>query len=95
MGFSCQLWLESRPDAGFLQGVRSGGAEKRLISQERTMSVFYGLWKQLYHLDIVGLCESDLGPMCGPMWCDFESLCVCVSPGDVSFSHSTSQLRTF
>ena len=25
------------------------------------MSVFYGTWKQLYHLDTVGFCESDMG----------------------------------
>jgi len=57
-GLSCLLWLERRPDAGFLQGVQAWRAEKRLISQERTMSVFYGLWKQLHHLDAVGLCEE-------------------------------------
>ena len=47
-------------DAGFLQKMWAGGAEKRLISQERKMSVFYGLCKQLYHLDVVGLCDSGL-----------------------------------
>ena len=26
-----------------------------------TMTVFYGPWKQLHHLDVVGLCESGLG----------------------------------
>jgi len=45
VGFSCWLWLERCPDAGFLQGMRAGGAGKRLISQERTMSEFYGPWK--------------------------------------------------
>ena len=42
-------------------GVRTGGPEKRLISQKRTMSVFYGTWKQLHRLDTVGFCESGLG----------------------------------
>ena len=58
---SFQLALQSHPDAGFLQGVWAWGAAKRLISQERTMSVFYGTWKQLHHLDTVGFCESGLG----------------------------------
>ena len=60
MGFSDWLWLESGPDARFLLRVWAVGAEKRLISQERTMSLFYGTWKQLHHLDVVGLCESGL-----------------------------------
>ena len=34
------LWLESGPDARFLLGVWAVGAEKRLISQERTMPLF-------------------------------------------------------
>ena len=58
------------------------------------MSLFYGTWKQLCHLDTVGFCESGLGPMCGPMCCDFEALCMCVSSGDVSLLHSASQLWT-
>ena len=57
---SFQLALQSHPDAGFLRGVRTGGPEKRLISQKRTMSVFYGTWKQLHRLDTVALCESGL-----------------------------------
>ena len=87
-GLSFQLALQSHPDAGFLRG----GPEKRLISQKRTMSVFYGTWKQIHHLDTVGFCESDLGHMCGPMCCHSEALCVCVSSGDVSLLHNTSQL---
>ena len=58
---SFQLALQSNPDAGFLRGVRTGGPEKRLISQKGTMSVFYGTWKKLHHLDTVGFCESGLG----------------------------------
>ena len=92
VGFSCQLCLERGCHVGFLQGVKDEGAEKRLISQERTMSVFYNLWKQLHPLDAEGLCESGLGPLCGPLWCDFEALCMCVSSGDVSLLHSISQL---
>ena len=61
LGLSCQLAFQSHPDAGFLLGVKTGGPEKRLISQKRTMSVFYGTWKQLRHLDTVGFCESGLG----------------------------------
>ena len=61
LGLSCQLAFQSHPDAGFLWGVKTGGPEKRLISQKRTMSMFYGTWKQLHHLDTVGLCESGLG----------------------------------
>ena len=57
LGLSFQLALQSHPDAGFLRG----GPEKRLISQKRTMSVFYGTWKQIHHLDTVGFCESGLG----------------------------------
>ncbi len=34
------------------------------------------------------------GPMCGPMCCDSEALCMCVSSGDVSLLHSASQLWT-
>ena len=45
-----------------LDSYRSEGwGAKRLIFQERTMSVFYGTWKQLHHLDAVGLCELGLG----------------------------------
>ena len=57
---SFQLALQSHPDAGFLWGVKTGGPEKRLISQKRTMSMFYGTWKQLHRLDIVALYESGL-----------------------------------
>jgi len=56
----------------------AGGAEKRLISQERKMSVFYGLCKQLYHLDVVGLCDSGLR---AHVWAHvvwfWNSVCVC------------------
>ena len=45
-----------------LDSYRSEGwGAKRLIFQERTMSVFYSTWKQLHHLDAVGLYESGLG----------------------------------
>lgn len=57
------LWLESGPDARFLLGVWAVGEKKRLIPQERTVSLFYGTWKQLHHLDVVGLCESGLGAL--------------------------------
>ena len=48
---SCHLYLESCPDAGFLKRVKAEGSDKRLISKQRKMSVLYGTWKQLYHLD--------------------------------------------
>ena len=76
LGFSDWLWLESGPDAGSLLGLRAGGAEKRQISQERTMSLFCGTWKQLHHLDAVGLWESGSGPICGPSGVILK-LCVC------------------
>ncbi len=44
------------------------------------MSVFYGTWKQLHHLDVVGLCESGLGALCESRWCDSEVLCLWVLP---------------
>ena len=94
--FSDWLWLETGPDARFLLRVWAVGAEKRLISQERTMSLFYGTWKQLHHLDVVGLCESGLGVhvWAQVMWfC--RSVSVCVASGCVSLLHSTSQLWTF
>jgi len=34
VGLSFWLWFEKPRDAGFLQGVKAGGAEKRLISQD-------------------------------------------------------------
>ena len=78
VGLCCWLWLERYPDAGFLQGVWAWGAAKRLISQERTMSVFYGTWKQLHRLDTVGFCESGLG---AHVWAHvlwfWSSMCVC------------------
>ena len=61
VGLSCQLALQSHPDAGFLMRVRVGGSEKRLILTLRTMSVLYGPWKQPHLLDDVSLCESGLG----------------------------------
>ena len=94
--FSDWLWLESGPDARFLRRVWAVGVEKRLISQERTMSLFYGTWKQLHHLDVVGLCESGWGVH---VWAQvvwfWSSVSVCVASGDVSLLHSTSQLWTF
>ena len=95
LGFSDWLWLESGPDAGSLLGVRAWGAEKRLISQERTMSLFYGTWKQLHRLDAVGWWESGLGAHVWAQWYDSEALCLCVSSGDVSLLHSKSHLWTF
>lgn len=95
LGFSDWLWLESGPDAGFLLGVRAGGAEKRLISQERTVSLFYGTWRQRHHFDAVGLCESGLGAHVWAHWYDSEALCLCVFPQEVSLLHSTSHLWTF
>ena len=61
LGLSCPLAFQSHPDAGFLWGVRTWGPEKTLITQKRTMSVFYGTWKQLHRLETVGFCESGLG----------------------------------
>ena len=92
VGFSCQLCLERGCHVGFLQGVRDEGAEKRLISQERTMSLFYGTWKQLHRLDAVGWWESGLGAHVWAQWYDSEALCLCVSSGDVSLLHSKSHL---
>ena len=91
LGFSDWLWLESGPDAGSLLGVRAGGAWKRLISQDRIMSLFYGTWKQLHHLDAVGLCESGLGAHVWAQWCDSDALCLCVFPQEM-FSSYTAQV---
>ena len=79
VGLPCWLWLERQPDAGCLQELRAWGAEKRLISKEIAMSVFYGTWKQLHSL--FRYCEfiwirvesPGVGP-CGM----FLVLCVCV-----------------
>ena len=40
------------------------------------MSLFYGTWKQLHHLDAVGLWESGLGAHVWAQWCDSEALCL-------------------
>ena len=74
-----------------LLGLRAGGAEKRQISQERTMSLFYGTWKQLHHLDAVGLWESGSGPICGPSGVILK-LCVCAFPQEM-FPSYTAQVK--
>ena len=33
-GLHCWIWVQRCPNAGFLQGVRAGGAEKRLVSRK-------------------------------------------------------------
>ena len=64
VGLSCQLALQSHPDAGFLMRVRVGGSHIKFSHTDltlRTMSVLYGPWKQPHLLDDVSLCESGLG----------------------------------
>ena len=91
LGFPDWLWSESGPDAGSLLGVRAGGAEKRLISQERTMSLFYGTWKELHHLNAVGLWELGLGAHVWAQGYDSEALCLCVFPQEM-FPSYTAQV---
>ena len=68
---SCQLCLDGRPDAGFLKGVKGGGADKRRISQKENVC---GLW----YLDTATSFRCvGLGPMCEPMQCDSKAVCVC------------------
>ena len=55
------------------------------------MSLFYGTWKQLHHLDAVGLCESGLGAIVWAQWCDSDALCLCVFPQEM-FSSYTAQV---
>ena len=38
-GLHCWVWVQRCPNAGFLQGVRAGGAEETGL-KERGMSVF-------------------------------------------------------
>ena len=40
------------------------------------MCLFSGTWKQLHHLDAVGLCESGLGAHVWAQWCDSDALCL-------------------
>ena len=64
------------PWCWILIGVRAGGAEKWLISQDACV-----LWslEETPSFRCWGLCES--GPTCGPMCCDSEALCVyCMFP---------------
>ena len=52
------------------------------------MSLFYGTWKQVHHLDAVGLWESGLGAHVWAQWYDSEALCVCVFPQEMSPSYT-------
>ena len=47
------------------------------------MCLFSGTWKQLHHLDDVGLCESGLGAHVWAQWCDSGALCLCVFPQEM------------
>ena len=93
VGLSCWLWLERWPDAGFLQQLRAWGAEKRLISKEITMSVFYGTWKQLH--SSFRCCEFIWirveSPCVGPCGV-FLMLCLCVFPQEM-FPSYTAQVN--
>ena len=77
-GLNCWIWVQRCPNAGFLQGMRAGGAEKRLFSRKEQClcSVVPG---NNYIIQRLWVCVNQgWGPVCGPMWCYFETLCVCV-----------------
>ena len=91
-GLHCWIWVQRCPNAGFLQGVRVGSAEKRLVSRKEqclcsmvpgNSYIIWMLWVWV---------NQGWRPRCGHMWCDCEALCVCVSSGDISVLHTTNQL---
>ena len=57
------------------------------------MSLFCGTWKQLHHLDAVGLWESGLGAHVWAQWCDSEALCLSVFPQETFFSYKAKVTR--
>ena len=70
------------------------GYRKETDLKERAMSVFSGPWEQLHHLDSVDLYEAGFETQVWAHVVWFWSS-VCVSSGDVSLLHSSSQLETF
>ena len=71
VAISCQLCLESCPDAEFLKGVKGGGTDNTLISQKENVC---GLW---YLETTTSFRCVGLGPMREPMQCDSQAVCVC------------------
>ena len=91
-GLHCWIWVQRCPNAGFLQGVRAGCAEKRLVSRKEQClcSVVPG---NSYNIWMLWVCVNQgWWRRCGPMWCDCEALCVCMFPQEI-FPSYTQQVN--
>ena len=68
------------------------GCREETGLKERAMSVFCVPGNSYIICMLWAWVNQGWWPRCGPMWCDCEALCVCVSSGDISVLHTTSQL---